>query len=400
MLAAMTLHFGMPQSTAQKPAFPGDYSKDLDELTNNLRSYGAFVRSDGIDVKVLNTHYRSWFASIPDREHLLSALEDLVGELHDFHASLGTNNNASPRLVPSGTDLYAVWKNGHAYIDQVQAGSIAEQAKITAGDEIVRIQDQPVRRGAAAWFGVRTPDERGWTWALNSALAGRWNVKRILTIRHAGTLKNIELETTRKVKRTPLLDMGMRPGRILYLRPEDSLGESALIAEFDKAVPWMRKASGIVLDLRNTPSGGTSSVARGIMGEFISHRLPYQRHKVEEFDTKTVRDWVEYATPRLENPVKAKVVVLVGRWTGSMGEGIAIGFDGMHRGTVVGTPMAGLRGAVDSLDLPVSGIRVNFPTEQVFHINGTPRHLWKPSVSIKFGSKDPWWDAALRILAK
>jgi carboxyl-terminal processing protease len=42
-------------------------------------------------------------------------------------------------------------------------------------------------------------------------------------------------------------------------------------------------------------------------------------------------------------------VVLVGRWTASMGEGMAIGLDAMKRATIVGTRMAGLNGAVFDL---------------------------------------------------
>jgi C-terminal processing protease CtpA/Prc len=42
----------------------------------------------------------------------------------------------------------------------------------------------------------------------------------------------------------------------------------------------------------------------------------------------------------------APVVVLVNHWTGSIGEGMAIGLDAMHRARVVGTPMAHLAGAI------------------------------------------------------
>ena len=83
-----------------------------------------------------------------------------------------------------------------------------------------------------------------------------------------------------------------------------------------------------------------------------------------------------------------------------MGEGIAIGFDGMKRGTVVGTPMAGLRGAVDGLDLPHAGFRVFFPTEEVYHVNGTPRHEWLPPVLVRPTKGDAWWEKAVSLAPK
>ncbi len=40
------------------------------------------------------------------------------------------------------------------------------------------------------------------------------------------------------------------------------------------------------------------------------------------------------------------LVVSVNHWAGSVGEGIAIGFDALKRATIIGTPMAGLNGAI------------------------------------------------------
>ena len=65
-----------------------------------------------------------------------------------------------------------------------------------------------------------------------------------------------------------------------------------------------------------------------------------------------------------------------------MGEGMAIGLDGMHRGLVIGTPMAHLHGAVTEAKLPKSGVEIAIPTMQISHVNGTPRETWLPPVLI------------------
>ncbi|AIE87333.1 S41 family peptidase [Fimbriimonas ginsengisoli] len=378
-----------------------DHRQDLNFLIDSWRDYGAYVRDDGIDVEALRKAYAPKFASVSGRPALLRALEQVVAELHDFHASLGTNDDASPRLVPSGTDVVGHWEGDKAIVDQVKTESLAARAGVKAGEEITSINRNSVREECRKWLGIRRPDRRAWDWALNSALAGRWNANRILGLRCRGQSRTLTLPTAAKDETMPVLTVEHREGGILYIRIENSLGNDDLIRAFDATTPQMRAAKRIVLDLRNTPSGGNSDVARGIMGLYISHRMPFQRHRVEERSTGTVRDWVEYATPRLKTPVTAKMVVLVGRWTSSMGEGIAIGFDAMHRATVVGTQMAGLRGAVDRFILPQSGIPVAFPTEQVFHINGLPRHEWIPPVRvIPRGNDDVWWFEAKRLLTK
>jgi carboxyl-terminal processing protease len=95
------------------------------------------------------------------------------------------------------------------------------------------------------------------------------------------------------------------------------------------------------------------------------------------FDTK--RYWVEYVLPR-RKMYKGKVYVIVGHWTGSMGEGMAIGFDVMKNVTVIGTRMAGLLGAIDGFELDETKIHFQIPTERLFHINGTPREKYLPRI--------------------
>jgi carboxyl-terminal processing protease len=84
--------------------------------------------------------------------------------------------------------------------------------------------------------------------------------------------------------------------------------------------------------------------------------------------------------------VRKPVVVLVGAWTGSMGEGLAIGLKPAIDAPVLGRPMAGLLGALGELTLPDSGITVRIPVEQLFHVNGTPREQFLPQA---LASTDP-----------
>ena len=70
-------------------------------------------------------------------------------------------------------------------------------------------------------------------------------------------------------------------------------------------------------------------VAKGILGRFVGREQPYQKHVLpsEERDTGIWRSWLELVSRRGDFIYDRPVVVLVGRWTGSMGEGLAMGFD-------------------------------------------------------------------------
>ena len=62
-----------------------------------------------------------------------------------------------------------------------------------------------------------------------------------------------------------------------------------------------------------------------------------------------------------------------------MGEGIAIGFDALGKVKIVGAKMSGLNGAINGFQTSNTKIPYCFPTEQLYHINGTPREIFIPA---------------------
>ncbi|HVO73810.1 MAG TPA: hypothetical protein VMT35_07290, partial [Ignavibacteriaceae bacterium] len=98
-----------------------------------------------------------------------------------------------------------------------------------------------------------------------------------------------------------------------------------------------------------------------------------------------------------------QVIVLVNHWTGSMGEGIAIGFDALGK-TVAGTKMAGLNGAINRFQTSKLEIPFSLPTEQLYHINGNPRenfipkHLVDPGDPKYKNADDPILTEGIRII--
>ena len=99
----------------------------------------------------------------------------------------------------------------------------------------------------------------------------------------------------------------------------------------------------------------------------------------DEKEYKIRRSWIELVSPRGEFCYDKPVVVLVNHWTGSMGEGITIGFDAIKKTSSVGSKMAGLNGAITGFSTSRCKIPYSFPTEQLYHINGTPREFFKPT---------------------
>jgi carboxyl-terminal processing protease len=159
----------------------------------------------------------------------------------------------------------------------------------------------------------------------------------------------------------------------------DSLGFDATISAFDSAMARAKPGQRIVIDLTDTPSGGNTTIARAILGWFVQRPTFYQIHRLpaEERRSGIARQWVEQVLPRIGKYHNGPVTVRVGRWTGSMGEGLAIGFDAIGA-RVEGSRMAGLLGAIYDHKLDKSGQVIKFPTERLSHVNGTPREKFVP----------------------
>jgi carboxyl-terminal processing protease len=225
-------------------------------------------------------------------------------------------------------------------------------------------------------------DDRMYAYAANMLLAGRHNTKRKLTVRTPGGEKTFypdSLAGSTLPENKSMIACQVLAPRIGYIKINNSLGDNDLIQAFDKALDSLWQTDGLVIDLRETPSGGNSTVARAIMSRFIEKEMPYQKHSLpaEEKEFGVRRSWLELVSPR-GRAYKKPLVVLVNRWTGSMGEGIAIGFDGMKRAQVVGDKMAGLLGAIYTFTLPETKIGFAIPAEKLYHINGTPREQFVP----------------------
>ncbi len=121
------------------------------------------------------------------------------------------------------------------------------------------------------------------------------------------------------------------------------------------------------------------------MSRFISEKKPYQPQAFIEkskSNPDVERNWVEYVIPRGKT-YKKPVVVLVGRWTGSMGEGLAIGFEGMDRGDIVGTEMRRLAGEVFDFGFKHQTYGYKLSTAKLYHINGIIREEFIPTNYVK-----------------
>lgn len=401
---------GPARAAAQNPADtlpPDAYVQDFDALWEQVRDGYAYWHRAHTDWARVRDIYRPRVEAVRSRREFLGVLEDVVGELYDHHAHAAANTAASPRLVPSGTDVWAEWRRGRAMLTEVRAGSEAERAGVRAGMEVIAIGGRPVREAAAEHLprALSRPDANADDVALRAALAGRQDAAVRLELAGARGERTIA-EFRPGVYDRPEAPLTFRrlEGNVGYVRIHNSLGDTRLIAAWDAALEALRDTRGLVLDLRDTPGGGNTTVGRAILGRLLADERPYQRHELaaEEARHGVRRVWVEHVAPRGPFTYARPMAVLVGRWTASMGEGLAIGLDATGRARVIGTPMAGLQGALYDVVLPRTRLTVRIPMERLYHVDGTPREAWTPRIrppSPRRPGDDPALDLGRALLS-
>jgi carboxyl-terminal processing protease len=364
------------------------FAEDFLEFWTDVNDNYAYFGKKHTDWNKVKTVYLPKAESAKNENELITVFENALEELYDHHFSLNTNLNSSTRLVPTGVDLWAEWVNDKAIVTDVRSGFSASKAGIRCGMEIVSINGIPVAEAVKNRTGkcLTSIDADCKNYALMQLLAGTYLTKRVLVINIRGKQTTFHPdepagEPANIHKSTPLLESRILPNNIGYIKFNNSLGQTAVIRLFDSLLYQLKNTASLVIDLRETPSGGNTVVARGILGRFTSTEVPYQKHVMpsDEKEYKIRRSWIELVSPRGEFCYDKPVVVLVNHWTGSMGEGITIGFDAIKKTSSVGSKMAGLNGAITGFSTSRCKIPYSFPTEQLYHINGTPREFFKPT---------------------
>ncbi len=369
-----------PQNTQADPI---KIEQDLDEILTDLSQNYVYLEDKNVDLDCIRDYYRQQIPSIKTEEETVLFFEYLLNEFYDSHLILNTNRSSSYRLY---SPIYASISDGKPIISSVWLSQIKALKQEIIGVELLKINGTDIDK-AVEQFPTHCNDKSSQPvreWIINKILAGRYNEPRILTLRLTNNeVIEFDLDKVELKKENSPLSVS-KVGNIGIIRINNSLGQDQLVSAFDKALDGLANTQGLIIDLRNTVDGGDSYEARGIMGRFINEPKPYQMHQYPEtsFDdpanNPTIeRRWVEYVTPRGTQYDKS-VLVLVGRWTGSMGEGLAIGFEGMERAGIVGTEMERLAGEMSGFSFRNQRFGYRLSTAKLFHVDGTPREQYVP----------------------
>ncbi len=404
-LAGLTLLLAVPAPAQEPRPAPAPFaaSRAWDSFVTLLRDrYGYLIRP-GIDGEAILATFAARARAARTDKDFIDVLQLVAHNFSDPHLVVGPLDADDWAVVPTASDLFGSYDGVRFRIGEVRAGSDAAARGVTGGMTVLRLDGVSPRRAieqvTGRAFADLTPPQVAF--AFNVALAGHRRHARVLDV--AEGRRRFALPATNaladRIAQGPLLEVERR-GTMGVIRINNSLGDQALIDRFARALETLKDTDALLIDLRDTPSGGNTSVARGIMGHFVDHDRPYQMHVVP-YEARVLgptRKFVEYVAP-YGLRYAGRVFVAGGRWTGSMGEGLMIGFDAIGA-TTVGTDMAHLLGALSNETIEGSAAQVDLGTEQLFTVTGLPRERYRPQIYLDRAERMPARDPVLAALGR
>ncbi len=406
VLGVLFVNCGNTQNRKTKEGAARDstYIKDFNQYWTTTADYFAYFDTRKTDWDAVRTLYASMIDTVSNKGSFVSLLEKCNNELYNGHIGLNTNTQSSSKLIPTATDLWVRYHNGNFFIESIRANSLIEKNGLEAGMQVLAYNEVAIDQAVEEFLpkSFNAYDAEVYEFAVNTLLAGKHNTERSITVQANDQIQEMALPYSDAQNYYPdggPLSSKTLEGNFGYIRINNSLGTNSLIGAFDRALDGLMATKGLIIDLRETPSGGNNTIAKAIMGRFIEKEAPYQRYRyvLDEKETGVEQIWTELVIPRKEVYTKP-VVLLVGRWTGSMGEGITIGFDSFQRAEIVGTKMAGLLGSIWNYSLNETGIGFQFPGIKLYHIDKTPREQFIPKHGVQTNSD--YLKKAMEILDK
>jgi C-terminal processing protease CtpA/Prc len=380
---ALVLAATLVGTSAAAALTPADYRADAQSIEALVNANYAYLERFPGEHMPMTAKLRAEADQVADEKQLIRYAERALTLLADPHAITGSSLKDSWAVFPSYGDLWVEPRGGAYVIEAVRDGSPSEQAGIKAGDRLLGVDGVPIAQAVSDfWADLGTTgggDRNGY--AARVLAAGRRDRPRSITIgRLREPPRQIVVPNLYAVKSPPQPPVGVvSKVRDYLIRFNDSLGDQATIKAFDVAMMGIRPRQKLVIDLTDTPSGGNTVVARAVLGWFVKKPTFYQVHNLpaELRETGIARQWAEQVLPRPGKYYPGNVTVRIGRWTGSMGEGLAVAFDTIGA-RVEGSRMAGLLGAVYDHPLERSGQIIKFPTERLSSMSGLPREKFVP----------------------
>jgi len=202
--------------------------------------------------------------------------------------------------------LWVEYINERPIITEVRRGFGAERSGMKAGMQIIAFNDIAVESAIQPLLpqSLKKQDIEFKNYTLRLLLAGKHSENRKITVKYKNKQKDFypdqPINLLKEHKYNGDIESKIINQNIGYIRINNRLWDNNSISLFDSVLASLKNTTALILDLRETPGGGNTTVARSILGRFISKEGFYQKHELpaEEKEFGGKRSWVEIVSPK------------------------------------------------------------------------------------------------------
>lgn len=322
--------------------------RDLDRSSDYVREVLQLVNENYVDAKE------------SDYDKLTkSALHGMIESLDPHSEFMESDDYREMEEEMSGKfggiGIQVEIRQGHVVVIAPIADTPGERAGILRGDEIVRVDDKPVDKGATMN-------------AVVDRLRGLPHTKVSVSLYRPDTGKTFDLTLVREIiKVESVRDVRVLPGGVGYLQLTEFSEHTG--AEFGRALDRLQQegASSLVIDLRNNPGGllnAAVEVAEPFFkkGELIVYT---QGRKADDRD--------DYLSDAKGEPLKLPMAVLINAGSASAAEIVAGALKDTGRAVIVGERSFG-KGSVQSVFKLKNGEGLRLTTARYYTPSGVSIH--------------------------
>lgn len=371
--------------TAQTKKAANNYKlhQDFGKLIQDISDHYIYLENKKTDFDCVKDNYSKIISDVKSNEEKILFFEYLLNEFYDNNLALDVKTKYSFR---SQSPLYVSLKNDKFFIKNIWFSQLESFGKNILDAEVLNYNSKEFNKVIDAFptqcADKTNPEVR--EWIANKIISGRFNSPRILTLKLKDDRKiSLNIDKIKIKKENNPLSVTKENG-IAIVRFNNSLGNANIVKRFDNLLNSLLDTKGLVLDLRNTNNGRNNYVAKAIMSRLIDKDLPFQKYMTREKhedNPEITKSGLEFISPRGVQ-YQQQVVVLVGRWTGNIGESLAVGLNEMDRAKIVGTKMGRYVGVSKNYLFKNQNYGLRIPTHKLFQVNGSSRENFIPEYYI------------------
>lgn len=257
---------------------------------------------------------------------------------------------------------------GHVLVTEVNSSALA--SKVRVGDEVMSVDGQDVheyaRQHVLPYASVSTPQDAQVHMYDYQLLQGDHRQPVALGLKDAaGRLRQVSLsrETDPAAKPAPSFEWRMLPGNVAYLAVNELEDDDGLKA-FERALPEILRAKGLVLDLRRN-TGGSDAIGAQILSYLTDQPMRGNRARSIDYVPVMRADEGPYVAWKTMGQgafqmdraqrYRGPVVLLIGPRTFSAAEDFVAAFRALKRGVLIGEATGGSTGEPLAFSLPGGG---------------------------------------------